>query len=522
LNVRFSTAAVVAAVTAGAALVPSSALAAKGFTYGVTAAEVSSNSAVVWARPDKAGTYVAHVATDKKFKHQVRAATVKSTTGNDLTIQTKFRGLKPNKTYYYRFTGKGGKVSDTGKVRTAPGAKQKVNVNFAYSGDADAQKAAGASTPFFGNFGVYGAMAKMKNLFNINLGDTIYSDSEVVGQGTLAATVPEKWAKYKQNLAQKNLQKLREATGVYNHWDDHEFQNDFSKAEFGNTIYQAGVKAFRNYMPTGYRSSTGLYRTFRWGKNLELFFLDERSFRSAKASANGTCDNPSTHAPDNAPTAPASTRSAFAILDPEFTQPVSPACLAAINDPNRTMLGASQLKKFESAIKKSSATWKVIVNEVPIQQFYALPYDRWEGYAAERAKLLTYLQKNVKNAVFLTTDVHANLVNDVHFQTLEPGGVKKSGIEEFTTGPVGTGTFSKEIDNAIGKPGSGAAVTSLFLHPQPPGGVGMQCANTDVFSFGQVSVTSKTFTVKLLDASRKEIKDVSGGKCGPFKLKAKK
>jgi hypothetical protein len=87
---------------------------------------------------------------------------------------------------------------------------------------------------------------------------------------------------------------------------------------------------------------------------------------------------------------------------------------------------------------------------------------------------------------------------------------------------VVTGPFAKEIDGAIGKPGSGALVTSLFLHPQPPGGVGMQCANTDVFSFGQVSVTSKTFTVKLLDASRKPIKDVSGAKCGPFKLKAKK
>ena len=522
MNARFSTAAVVAAVTAGVVLAPSSAMAAKGFTYGVTAAEVTSNSALVWARPNSAGTYVAHVATDKKFKHQVRAATVKSTTGNDLTIQTKFRGLKPNKTYYYRFTGKGGKVSDTGKLRTAPGSKQKVNVNFAISGDADAQKAAGASTPFFGNFGVYGAMAKMKNFFNINLGDTIYSDSEVPGQEALATTVDQKWAKYKQNLAQKNLQKLRESGSVYNHWDDHEFQNDFSKPEFGNTIYQAGVKAFRNYMPAVYKPSSGLYRTFRWGKNLELFFLDERSFRSAKASANHTCDNPSTGRPDNGPTAPASIRAAFALLDPEFNQPVSAACLAAINDPNRTMLGASQLKKFESAIKKSSATWKVIVNEVPIQQFYALPYDRWEGYAAERTKLITYLQKNVKNAVFLTTDVHANLVNDVHFQTLEPGGVKKSGIEEFTTGPVGTGTFSKEIDNAIGRPGSGSLVTSLFLHPQPPGGVGMQCANTDVFSFGQVSVTSTTFTVKLLDTKRKEVKDVSNSKCGPFKLKAKK
>ena len=46
------------------------------------------------------------------------------------------------------------------------------------------------------------------------------------------------------------------------------------------------------------------------------------------------------------------------------------------------------MRAFEKAIKASTATCKVIVNEVPIQQFYALPYDRWEGYAAEREKLL--------------------------------------------------------------------------------------------------------------------------------------
>ena len=36
--------------------------------------------------------------------------------------------------------------------------------------------------------------------------------------------------------------------------------------------------------------------------------------------------------------------------------------------------------------------------------------------------------QNVKNVIFLTTDVHATLVNDARFQTLEPGGAKDSGI----------------------------------------------------------------------------------------------
>ena len=84
---------------------------------------------------------------------------------------------------------------------------------------------------------------------------------------------------------------------------------------------------------------------------------------------------------------------------------------------------------FTKAIQASTATWKVIVNEVPVQQYYALPYDRWEGYAAERERLLRFLQANVKNVVFLTTDTHANLVNEVRSRTLSgaPGELRDLG-----------------------------------------------------------------------------------------------
>ncbi len=72
-------------------------------------------------------------------------------------------------------------------------------------------------------------------------------------------------------------------------------------------------------------------------------------------------------------------------------------------------------------MRTSNARFKVIVNEMPIMQYYVLPYDRWEGYEAERQRVLRGLQ-GTKNVVFLTTDVHATLENDARFQTLEPGG----------------------------------------------------------------------------------------------------
>jgi len=131
----------------------------------------------------------------------------------------------------------------------------------------------------------------------------------------------------------------------------------------------------------------------------------------------------------------------------------------------------------------------------------ALPYDRWEGYEAERQKPLKFLHDNVKNVVFLTTDTHANFVNDVRFQTLEPGRPVDSAITEVVTGPVATRTFAKEIDAAVGTTSAGILISGLFFKPAPPRGVGMRCVSPDVYSYSEVSVTSSTLTVTPKDAT---------------------
>ena len=98
------------------------------------------------------------------------------------------------------------------------------------------------------------------------------------------------------------------------------------------------MAAFRDYAPVTYSESKGLYRSFRWGKNLEVFFLDGRSFRSGKASAGGVCNNPHTGEPDVATTGPQNVRNVFALVTPSLAQPVPQACLDAICSPDRTYL----------------------------------------------------------------------------------------------------------------------------------------------------------------------------------------
>ncbi len=476
------------------------------FRYGVAAGEVSSTSATLWTRAPSMKVVRLELSLGSRA---VATKAVRPSRANDLTVQIRMTGLLPGRRYTFRFR-QDSAVSAKGAFETAPRPTADSRVRFAISGDADATPTESGGLAY-NRFQIYARMAVERNDFNINLGDTIYSDSGV-GGAPAARTAAEKWAKYKLSLALPALRALRASTGLYSHWDDHEFVNDFSSAEHGSAIYTAGVKAFRDYAPVTYSQELGLYRSVRWGKHLELFFLDERSFRSAKATS--AC------ASDLAPTAPQPVRDVFASLAPGLRNTVPPACLAAINDPSRTMLGARQYAAFTSAIKASTATWKVIVNEVPIQQYYALPYDRWEGYAAERERLLRFLQANVKNVVFLTTDTHANLINEVRFRTLG-ASPETSGMWEVVTGPVATNTFAKEVDGLLGAPGSGTAIASLFFKPPPPSGLGMRCAAIDVYSYAQVTVTARTLTVAPRDARGNPVREATGVACTPLVLTAR-
>jgi phosphodiesterase/alkaline phosphatase D-like protein len=512
------------AVLAVFALAPAAEAKPKGFKFGVTAAEVTPHSALFWARTTKPGrTYVQIVRNGKlggcRPNRQPGSRTVRAKRSNDLTVQKRVHGLKPDTGYNYRFCAKKGGYSSTGHFVTAPRKKSARPIRFALAGDQDARPVPGEKHPYWNDFQVWDRIRSQDNDFNVLMGDTIYSDTEVPGYTLkdVALTVKQKWAAYKTNLRMKPWWKARSTAAYYAHWDDHEFVNDFSREENefpysndgvfqgvnkinGEKLYKRGVRAFRDYNPVDYSKKTGLYRHERWGRNLEVFFLDERSFRSSSADYSGECDNPAGSGdPDLAPTAPQSTRNVFAALAPALANPAPQACVDAINDPDRTMLGGKQFRTFKHDIQKSKATFKVIFNEVPIQQYYALPYDRWEGYAAERKALLRFLDKKVDNSVFLTTDVHANMVNDARFNTLGGGGVKNSGIFEITNGPIATESYSGEISGTVGNPVAGALVTSLFLQPQPPAGVGMQCAATNQFSYAEVEVTKQELTVDLLD-----------------------
>ena len=157
--------------------------AAPGFRYGIAAGEITATSAILWTRAPGSGAVTVRVSRNRSLAAS-RLATAKATASDDLTLSVAVRGLSPGSRYYYEFA-QGRSRSRPGTFVTAPGSATSANVRFAISGDADATPGQDGK-PGFNTFQVYAAMANEANDFNINLGDTIYSDSELAGSKPIA------------------------------------------------------------------------------------------------------------------------------------------------------------------------------------------------------------------------------------------------------------------------------------------------------------------------------------------------
>jgi alkaline phosphatase D len=87
-------------------------------------------------------------------------------------------------------------------------------------------------------------------------------------------------------------------------------------------------------------------------------------------------------------------------------------------DTNRTLLGFPQLAWFKNQLSTATAQWKLIGNQVMIAPLRvagsAVNADQWDGYPAERSKVLNHIaNNNINNVVVLTGDIHSSWANDV-------------------------------------------------------------------------------------------------------------
>jgi alkaline phosphatase D len=463
------------------------------FPHGVASGDVTSSSAVLWTRTHQAATLKLEVSTDPHLQEpDVFRRTLRTAAAQDFTARVVAGPLAPDTTYYYRWRH-GHHTSAIGTFRTAPASEAAADVRFAFSGDSDGTSAPDGQ-PAFGHFEVLDAVRQEGVDFFVYHGDTIYPDSEFRPSGP-AETLAEYRDVYQINREIPALPNLLQATSIYAIWDDHEVRNNYAGSTVDPGFYRTGRQAFLEYMPIDARNfpadascaGAPLFRVFSWGRAVDIIVLDVRSCRSASVEA--ACDG------DPLPTLPPPLRTAFGLSS---TPPEG--CLPALFDPGRTMLGPVQKARFKVALRNSTATFKFVINGVPIQQFWGQPYDRWEGYAAERLELLQFIRAhNLRNVIFLTTDTHANLINEVsidQFFDSEPIGY------EFVTGPIARRTLQEDILAAQGQPGLEGFNGLLNL-------AGVKCRHLDALSYGVVEVdaTAETATITLKDATGTVVRD---------------
>ena len=393
------------------------------FRHGVASGDPLPTGIILWTRltpSDEAtpgsgrgdGALVRwEVSTTPSFTRPVARGAVETDARRDHTVKVDVRGLRPGRSYFYRFLFRN-HVSPIGRTRTAPAADAAVpSLRFGLASCANFEG---------GYFAAYRHLAARQDLdFVLHVGDYIYEyatggfgPGSAIGRIHDPVTEIVTLADYRRRHAQyredPDLQALHAAVPFICTWDDHELTNDAYRDGAENhqpategmfeSRQAAAYRAYFEWMPIRrpqpFEAPTRLYRTFRFGTLADLQMLDLRQYRDAQP-ANG--QDPSRH------------------------------------DPERTLLGSDQMAWLTERLGDSSAHWKLVGNSVmvsPVDFRAPLPpglleqvglmmgvpfnVDAWDGYTDDRRELLEFLGANaIDNVAFLTGDIHSSWACEV-------------------------------------------------------------------------------------------------------------
>ncbi|TMB65687.1 MAG: hypothetical protein E6J54_24845 [Deltaproteobacteria bacterium] len=309
-----------------------------GLSLGYVAGDVTHDSAIVWLRAQPGSLVSLQYGKDPALSEFMSLAPISVESDSDYSARIKIERLEPATRYYYRAAVAGKKPGPIARFLTAPAPNDNAIVKFCFSGD---------TRESYQPFTIMDAIRANQPNFFVHLGDTIYADRN----GT-ATQLPEFWAKYRDNRDDAASQRLFADTSVYVVWDDHEVADNY---EGFHPLAATARRAFFDYWPVGRNSqeTDRLYRSFRWGKVVDLFLLDARQYRDHSSG---------------------------------------------------TLLGKQQKEWLFDSLASSSALFKCIATSVP---FYGGGRDRWDGYPRERAEVFQWInQKKIKNVASISADVH--------------------------------------------------------------------------------------------------------------------
>lgn len=193
---------------------------------------------------------------------------------NDFIHQFHLNELQPQTRYAYEIEARatnGTKVANrlSGHFQTAPLKDQKATVRFIVT---TCQAVRSVDSGDQGHL-AYLQMLKFKPDFFVHTGDILYYD-----KAPLAKSMPEARAKWNLMFAYKSNREFHQQVTSYFMKDDHDTLKDdcWPGQTYGDLTFQQGLQIFREQVPMGEKT----YRTYRWGKDVQIWMTENRDFRS--------------------------------------------------------------------------------------------------------------------------------------------------------------------------------------------------------------------------------------------------
>lgn len=328
------------------------------------------------ACPGMAGRIRLRYGLKQDLSDAIETEWIDVTEATDFIHQFKLSGLKPDATYHYTSQAKANSESETsefrGKFFTAPSPTTPSSFRFCVmtcQGYQDRDHVDGHP--------IYPSMLALEPKFVTMTGDLVYYDSNE----PRAVTPALARLHWERMFSLPRLVAMMRNASSYWLKDDHDTLKDDSwpGMNAGELTFAEGQTIFRQQAPIGKQS----YRTFRWGRDLQIWFTDGRDFRSPNKMPDG---------------------------------------------PDKTIWGAEQKAWFKRTVQESDATWKLLISPTPL-----VGPDRQNkndnhsnaGFTHEGNEIREWLKSHVPDNFFV-------ICGDRHWQyhSIHP----TAGTQEFSVG----------------------------------------------------------------------------------------
>ena len=332
------------------------------YHYGVASGDPLADRVILWTHArfdDRADDVplVWEVARDAAFGQIVASGKVTASAASGYTAKADASGLAPGQSYFYRFRHdeKGqdeARRSPVGRTRTLPA-----------TGASEVSMAVLSCSNYpAGYFHAYAEVARSAAQYAVHLGDFIYeygpggyasADAAAMGRVVAPAneciTLADYRARYAQYRSDPDSKVLAAAMPLIAIWDDHEISNDAwtggaeNHTEGAEGAFTArrdvALKAWHEWLPVRTPDAADLrkiWRSFDFGGLAALHMLETRVVARERQITFGELQNPAT----------------------------AQAAMAALASPNRQLLGAEQLGWLQRQLAGSQATWQVLGQQV--------------------------------------------------------------------------------------------------------------------------------------------------------------